>query len=142
MSEALIGVLIGGAITLLASLGGQFIQAKASHRRELMRLAMESALQARQSNLELLRKNLDNGQKQVAQGSVSPLSAYLFYNTKLLQLVDKNRLNAKTLQQLDQELEKLQAVIQEADRKYDCVAFPLANHIHPQNITPPSKANS
>jgi hypothetical protein len=92
--SALFGAVVGG-ISLIAA---NAVQARFENKRVRARLAVEAAIQEYKQHVEMA------GGRGVW---IPPLSTFVYYNSRVIELLEKGRLTATTLQRLGQEVEEM-----------------------------------
>jgi len=93
--SALAGALIGG----LASVGGIFISGRLESRRQLTRLAYEAG----QADFKLALENAGNG----GPRRVMPLTSFIYFHVKYMQLIEGGSLSKESLEKLRKEVDAL-----------------------------------
>lgn len=98
--SALVGALIGAAASVITVI----VQAHYQNRRELVKEAVSIALEDWKTRLAILMKE---------GGGTLPLSVFIQYHTKLIQLAEQGKITPESIRALHDEQEKLVAVIRE-----------------------------
>ena len=91
--SALLGALIGGSASVVV----MWIQQRYQHKREILKIAVETAQKDWKDQFEILEKWTQRGGR---KGIAYPLTAYVFYHHRVLQELEKERFNAETVRQI------------------------------------------
>lgn len=97
---ALISGLVGALIGAASSVGAIVIQSHYQSRRELRRMAFDAAIADCQQAFEAAK-----ALKREAE--VAPLTAYIHFHVRYLELLEQGRLNSETLKALKDERDQL-----------------------------------
>ena len=97
--SGLLGALIGSA----SSLGAVFIQTRAQKNRDQIRLIVEAATEEYKGAKELMK--LPGGPR-----NYWPLSVYIYYHTRFLNLIEENRLSPESMEKMDEEMSRVYEV--------------------------------
>lgn len=100
--SALVGALIGGAASVITVI----VQSHYQNRRELVKQAASLALEDWKTRMSIV---VEKG------GSALPLSVFLQYHTKLIELAEQDRITPDSILLLHNEQEDLVAAIQKAN---------------------------
>lgn len=100
--SALVGALIGAAASVVTVI----VQSHYQNRRELVKQAASMALEDWKTRLGIVTAK---------GGSALPLSVFVQYHTKLMELAEQGRITPDSILLLHQEQEDLVAAIQEAN---------------------------
>jgi hypothetical protein len=98
--SALVGALIGSLTSIITLL----VQSRSESRRARAKLAVEAGVEEFKQAIAALQ---GSGRRH----KIAPLNTYIYYNLRIIELIEKGRLNPKTLQKLNQEFAKLIQVI-------------------------------
>jgi len=101
----LLSALLGAVIGSLASIISIILQGRFQSKRERRRLAIEAAIQDHKSAVDIATKT-------PGRRFIAPLSAFIYYHVKLIELIETDRLNDENLQALDKEMERIHAVFE------------------------------
>jgi hypothetical protein len=94
--SALLGGIIGSAATVITVI----VQSRAERRRDRLRLAVQAAIEDYHNQHELFMKR----REQNVKTTLAPMSSYIHYHTKVLELLDKNRLTPEVMRDLQLEM--------------------------------------
>ncbi len=104
--SGLVGALIGSASSLIAV----WIQVSKTDKRERMKAIIDLAWREREAGYNHL-KSLGKG------GAVHPISAYLLYHLRLMELLEKGNVDGEKLQSLYEEIKKVSIHLDQAESK-------------------------
>ena len=99
----LVSALVGALIGSLTSIVTLVVQSRVSSRRERAKLSVEAGVAEFKLALEAVQKS--------GGGRVAPLTAYIFYNSRVIELIEAGRLRPGTLKRLNQDYQDLVKVI-------------------------------
>ena len=91
--------LAGGLVASFASIITQMVQSRSESRRTRARLAVEAGIEEYKQAIAIVQKR--------GEGKILPLNMYIYYNLQIIELVEKGKLNTKTLQSLNQEYREM-----------------------------------
>ena len=101
--SALLGTLVGAAASIVTVL----VQAHYQSKRERTKEAIAIALKDWQTRLEIVTQK---------GGSALPLSVFIHYHTKLIELAEKGAITPAAIAELHEEQERLIAAVKEMNR--------------------------
>ncbi len=91
--------LAGGLVAFLASIIAQTVQSRSESRRTIARLAVEAGVEEFKQAIAVVQRG--------GGGRIPPLNLYIYYNSRIIELIEKGKLNPKTLQSLNQEFDEI-----------------------------------
>lgn len=105
---AVLSAIAGGVITGGTALLTQLIQARSELVRERARLAIEAAIADHRVAFEIAKMH---------GAFMPPLSVYIHYNARILEMLHEGTLKPESLRRLDQEQDAINAVIKEGSKR-------------------------
>jgi len=108
--DAAVAGLIGAALGSTTTLITVWIQARYLAKREKVKFILEFAAADR-------REQMQEAVRQGKRASVAPISVYAKYHERLAELIEKGRLNEKTLKELSKETNLISDMAIRLDRE-------------------------
>jgi hypothetical protein len=100
----LLSALLGAVVGAFSSIAAILVSAKFESKRAQARLAVEAAIQEYGQHLEIAKES--------GKGFwIPPLSLYVYYNSRVIDLLERGQLTAKALEELSEELEEMKQAI-------------------------------
>ena len=106
---------IGGAtIASLASIITIIVQNRFEREREIRQMAFENRRDrtrlATEAGIEDYKQAIGVAQKRGGRSTMTPLSIYIYYHSKILDLIGKGQLTAETFQEANNEMMEIRKV--------------------------------
>lgn len=99
----LLSALAGALIGSISSIATIIVRSRYEDRRDRSRLAFEAAIEDHKAAIDLAK--VTPGRKAIA-----PLSAFIYYHARIIELLSETNLSKDTLAELDKEMDEVRKV--------------------------------